>query len=127
LNERPDAPFAAWNDKGGITQNGVRRLLAGFDIRPETVRLNLSKTAKGFARKWFDDAFESYLKTQDENSNTVTSPENIADSGDSPAIIEGECYGPEDAVAANNDGHCYPVTDFKPETVPDTDKEVMLI
>lgn len=127
LNGRPDAPFAAWSNGRGITQNEIRRLVAGFEIRPDTVRLDSSTTAKGYARNWFDAAFESYLKISDENNNTVTTDENIADSGDSPAVTDRECYRQENAVTTNKDEPCYRVTDSKQETAPGTEKEALIL
>lgn len=119
LNGRQDAPFAAWGHGRGIGQNDVRRLLAGFDIRPSTVRLG-EKTAKGYSRNWFDDAFASYLAgTQTESGNTVTNPVNIGDSTLLAPVTDGECYHTENTENTNKDGHCYSVTAENPENGDD--------
>ena len=110
LNERQDAPFTSWNNGKGIGQNEIRRLLGGFDIKPDTVRFG-DKTAKGFKRDWFNDAFAAYLgDPPTETSNTVTTPANIEDSTPIAPVTGSACYRAESAIPTNKDGHCYGVT-----------------
>lgn len=115
LNKREDAPFFAWNNGKGIGQNEVRRLLAGFDVQPRTVRLG-DKTAKGYARDRLQDAFDAYLpQVPVENGNTVTTPENIDDSSTFPSVTSEGCYQPEKCLPTNEHGHCYHVTAASPD------------
>jgi hypothetical protein len=53
-------PWAEWRAGKPISANGVARLLARFDIIPETIRVN-DRTPKGYQRARFDDAFRRYL------------------------------------------------------------------
>jgi hypothetical protein len=124
LNGREDAPFSLWSNGKGIGQNEVRRLLAGFEIQPNTVRLG-DRTAKGYARVWFQGAFDSYLpKFSAANSNAVTTPATIGDSSVLPSVTAGECYQLQTRGEANKDGHCYPVTAANTETAT-AKKELM--
>lgn len=119
LNKREDAPFSSWSNGKGIGQNEVRRLMAGFEVQPNTVRIG-DKTAKGFKREWFQDAFDAYLPAAPvENGNTVTTPANIDDSRAYPPVTREECCRPEKCVPTNKDGHCYHVTAAVPETTPE--------
>ena len=128
LNERVDAPFASWSDGKGISQNEIRRHLDGFEIRPEVIRLDDEKTARGYRLDWFKVAFECYLAENDvSNCNSVTKPMNIDDNSVLPTVTNGECYSSENSIPTNKDGQCYSVTVLKPENTPDTEKEVMLL
>ncbi len=127
LNAREDAPFSSWNDGKGIGQNEVRRHLAGFDIQPSTIRIG-DKTAKGFRRAWFQDAFTAYLPgTPPENGNTVTTLRNIDDSAAFAPVTREQCYRDEKGFPTNKNGHCYPVTAANPKTVSAEVQEVMRI
>ena len=53
-------PWAEWRAGKPISANGVARLLARFDIIPETIRVS-DRTPKGYQRARFDDAFRRYL------------------------------------------------------------------
>ncbi len=121
LNTREDAPFVSWNNGKGIGQNEVRRLLAGFDVQPKTVRLG-ENTAKGFQREWFQDAFDSYLPGNPaQNGNVVTTPQNIDASSAAPLVTSEECYAPEKCPPPNEHGHCYPVTAATPAPAPESE------
>ena len=53
-------PWAEWRTSKPISANGVARLLARFNIIPETIRVS-DRTPKGYQRARFDDAFLRYL------------------------------------------------------------------
>jgi hypothetical protein len=118
LNNLVDAPYSTWHDSRGISQHDIRRLLAGFDIRPATVRLG-AYTAKGYARDWFEDAFAAYLaETSNSAGNAVTTTANIDDSPVLPAVTGSECYQPEKCENPNEDADCYPVTAASTDSAP---------
>jgi len=62
--------WAEWSHSTPISQRQVARLLDPLKIKPHTIRI-AGKTAKGYRREWFDDAFARYLPGSDRN--TVTS------------------------------------------------------
>jgi hypothetical protein len=53
-------PWAEWKAGKPISANGLARLLARLAITPETIRVS-DRTAKGYQRSQFEDAFERYL------------------------------------------------------------------
>lgn len=73
LGSNTDGRFAEWRHGKPITQRQVARLLAPLKIKPETIRIG-SKTAKGYLKEWFDDAFSRYTPLS--IRNTVTCQEN---------------------------------------------------
>jgi putative DNA primase/helicase len=118
LNALVDASYASWGDGRGISQSDLRRHLAGFEIRPATIRLG-AYTAKGYARDWFEDAFAAYLaETPDSAGNTVTTPANIDESRILPPVTGSECYQPEKCENPNEDADCYPVTAASTDSAP---------
>jgi putative DNA primase/helicase len=64
--DEPEAPWAEWNRRayfgGGIEARQIAVLLKPFGIRPGTIRLPDDKTAKGYSREKFEEAFASYLR-----------------------------------------------------------------
>lgn len=118
LNKNEDAPYSAWKEGKGITQNDIRRLMAGFEIRPETVRIGVI-TAKGYALNWFDDAFASYLPEEPSAaSNTVTTPVNIDDHTVLTPVTADACYQPELRQNPNENEVCYSVTPDNVNSAP---------
>jgi Protein of unknown function (DUF3631) len=67
------SPWADWSKGKGLTVNGLSRLLKPFEIAPRTVRLE-DKTAKGYLRESFVDAWDRYLAvvTSQTGFQTVT-------------------------------------------------------
>jgi len=53
-------PWAEWKADKPISANGLARLLARLAITPETIRVS-DRTAKGYQRSQFEDAYERYL------------------------------------------------------------------
>jgi hypothetical protein len=74
-----DRPWAEINKGRPLTKNGLASRLKEFQIRPGTIQLSKgrgARTAKGYYRKAFEDAFERYLpplppETADSNRQTV--------------------------------------------------------
>ncbi len=69
LNAMDDSPWSEINHGKELTTNRLARMLARFDIRPET-RKEGNKSFKGYLTKPFSDAFSRYLQN---NRGTVTS------------------------------------------------------
>ena len=53
-------PWAEWKADKPITTNSLARLLARFQIRPSSIRIE-SNTPKGYLLAQFADAFSRYL------------------------------------------------------------------
>ena len=57
-----DRPWAEWRAGKPISKSGLARQLTPFGIsQPETIRVASDRTAKGYYRSAFEDAFERYL------------------------------------------------------------------
>jgi putative DNA primase/helicase len=58
-------PWAEWGkQRKPLSKNDLARLLRDFRIEPRSIRFNDGKTAKGYYREWFDDAWERYVPPQ---------------------------------------------------------------
>ena len=64
LNALDDRPWSEFNKGRQITKAGLARLLKSFEIFPKTVRFPDDRTAKGYYRADFEDAFARYLPDQ---------------------------------------------------------------
>jgi Protein of unknown function (DUF3631) len=58
-----ESPWGEWFGKP-ISQHAIAKLLAAFDIRPGTVRIDKETTAKGYKREQFADAWTRYLPSE---------------------------------------------------------------
>lgn len=56
-----DRPWGEMNKGRGMTKSILARLLKPFKIFPTTIRLDGDRTAKGYYRSAFEDAFARYL------------------------------------------------------------------
>lgn len=61
LNGLEESPWATWNGGRGMRPQDLARALRPFGIRPRTVRLPDTQTAKGYHPDDFRDALERYL------------------------------------------------------------------
>jgi hypothetical protein len=61
LNEQNgEAPWSGWNNGTGLKARNLSMLLKPFEVKSKTIRIG-DKTAKGYARESFADAFERHL------------------------------------------------------------------
>lgn len=91
---RDDAlPFGEWHEGRGIKPIDVSRLLSPYRIRPRTVRLG-GKTAKGYHREQFKEAWERY--GADFAVTPVTSQQTREDPGFSEPSHDPNCDGSEE-------------------------------
>jgi hypothetical protein len=61
LNADPEMAWPTYNRGQPLSVRQLAKLLAGYDIKPRTVRLDKHKTYKGYYRDDFADAFARYL------------------------------------------------------------------
>lgn len=102
-----DRPWAEYKMGNALTQTSLARLLKRFGILSGTIRLLSGKTAKGYYRRDFDDAFERYLPVQ---PVTTSQPNNDAHCDGSQSVTQVKTVTPSQTSQANKDGHCDGVT-----------------
>lgn len=91
INADEELPFGGWRDGRGLDGRSLSRLLKPYGIgRPTTIRFG-EKTAKGYRREMFLDAWKRYLPA--EAVTTVTSV-----TGESPVTEKASKHGAVTAV-----------------------------
>ena len=110
-----DRPWPEWKRGKPITTRGVARLLARFEIRPQTFRVDAHTTAKGYLREGFKDAFSRYLPDPSvtpsqplspvaySENPSVTPPPNVTDENGRKPAENKECYGVTDEKGGMGD------------------------
>jgi Protein of unknown function (DUF3631) len=82
LADDEEAPWGGWHKGNPISPRALAHLLEPFGVRPKTVRLSSSETARGYARESFEDAWKRYLAPHPPDlSDTTTQPASIEGSG----------------------------------------------
>lgn len=147
LESRPWAEYG--KRQKPLTQNHLAHLLAPFEIAPHTIRMSNGSTAKGYERKDFREAFESYLpKVETErgpsepncpqndsthhpekscaspqnlspNRHTATSQRRVRENGNSQTVTEDACDASKNGRLLNGESGCDAVMDENPETDAD--------
>lgn len=94
LSAIEESPWSEWGRWGRpITPVQIARLLAGFGVRPKTIRIG-DQTAKGYDLEALNDAFARYLPPSDPSHVTKPeAPEGIPPPGGIPATRGSECDG----------------------------------
>ncbi len=117
-----DRPWAEWSKGEPMTAAKLARMLKPFKVTTAgTVRIG-TKTAKGYRRESFTDAWARYLpsdqpfKASHGNNPNETGPETAF----SNRHNENACDASESAVEAHKHSPCYGVTLPKPENDPPT-------
>jgi len=74
LAEDPERPWADWKHGRALTQNQLGRLLSGFGISSETVDIPGLKSAKGYKRARFEEAWVAYcpVKSPSAGKNPIS-------------------------------------------------------
>lgn len=115
MEGRPWAEFG--KSQKPITANQLAKQLHRFGVSPKPVRFGSGPedVKKGYCLADFSEPFDRYLgKTPLSNGYTVTTPENIGDSGDFKELQPESLLPMENSIFPNKDGHCNRVTDGKP-------------
>ena len=60
LNDDEQLPYGGWSDGKGISTRELGKKLAAYKIKAKTIRLG-ERTAKGYERAQFEDAWSRYL------------------------------------------------------------------
>jgi putative DNA primase/helicase len=78
LTDLGDRPWGEWGrSQKPITQRQLARLLSGFRIRPDQIRINIKKT-RGYKLDHFRDTFSRYLPNPGDPSGTSVQPSSDA-------------------------------------------------
>jgi hypothetical protein len=108
-------PWAEYGKSGKhISKNQLAKRLKRFKIVPDTIRIG-GKTAKGYYRRQFQEAWDRYLSPTFQESPSETSQRNNSDeTGTSVAfqgVTETAVLRFENSEKPASNGHCYVVTD----------------
>jgi len=129
LGKMVDRPWAEYGKPPKpITQPGVARILARYEILPKNIRFD-GRVAKGYEREQFTEAWKRYLPPDsvyeergiitlspfpfDLNRYTATTRINVDESRLFESATPGSCSGSENAVSVNKDAPCSGVADEK--------------
>jgi putative DNA primase/helicase len=107
LIEIDERPWAEFKSGKPLTQNSLARLLRRFEILSGTIRLADGKTAKGYHRQGFDDAFARYLPLQ---TGTPSQPNNDRHCDTLESVTPQSDVTLSKSQKLNNRGHCDGVT-----------------
>jgi hypothetical protein len=145
LGEMEERPWVEWGKaQKPITPPQIARLLGKYGISPTTMRLPDERRLKGYQHQDFTEAWELYLppdspqspSTPDSNRDTVTTRDNIEESGVFRSVTPSPCHASENVKTPNKNGLCHGVTVQKsgtgavdglfPTSLPDDEAEVRL-
>jgi hypothetical protein len=79
LAELETAPWGEWSNGKAITQPKLARLLRPFGVMPYTIRIG-DRTAKGYERADFSDAFSRYLPVENFCNPPGSQPQTVTPS-----------------------------------------------
>jgi hypothetical protein len=113
LAEDEEAPWAAWNRGKPMTPHQLSKRLSEFGIKPGAHRIGF-KTAKGYKREQFEEAFKRYLSA-DTPGKSVTrlQASNHAASSDFETVTRSAAVTDQNGLKASNGAGCNHVTDPK--------------
>ncbi len=104
LCEMEERPWNDWNKGRAITTAKIARYLKPYGVHPKTIREGY-KTAKGYERKAFNDAFDRYIPSQNatasqaneikvfKGNERVTNDINVTDQNTRHPAENIDCYG----------------------------------
>jgi hypothetical protein len=109
LNGLDERPWGGWDDGAGLKPRNLAGLLRPFGVRSQTIRLDDAKTAKGYKRDDFEDAFARYLAPGTVTS--VTTQDSSQESTDPMRHNDPSCDGSEEAANPHQQTDVTDVTD----------------
>lgn len=91
LNALEESPWGGWNDGKGMNPRDLAKRLKPYGIEPKVIKLADDKTARGYMRGDFADAWSRYLRDASATDVTdvtptridVTEVTEVADTGES--------------------------------------------
>jgi len=97
LTAREDRPWGEWRRGQKLSSISLSSLLRAFGIKPRTLRFkagSTTRTAKGYERESFEDAFSRYLPAPSRNTRNNTH-NSATDTGYSTRNLGGDVTGSE--------------------------------
>jgi len=122
LTERETSPWGEWSHGKPITKSKLAGLLSKFGITPGTIRISYCKTAKGYYREDFADAWSRYLPQNPlseipqtlnpltSKRNNVTNCTNTSENVNSGSVTPCSCDGRESPQDPTKNEPCDAVT-----------------
>lgn len=111
LAEDDESPWAAWNRGKPMTPHQLSKRLSDFGIKSNTIRINL-RTAKGYQREQFTEAFKRYLSvTTPETSVTPSQPNNHGACSGFAKVTKPAIVTDKNRLQPSSHGACDVVTD----------------
>ena len=107
LNSLEDRPWPEFSGGRPLSKARLARLLGRFHIVPGTIRLPDSRTAKGYYRSAFEDAFASYLPSE---SVTTSQANDDGDCDVFQSVTANQRVTLPKSEKPNNGGRCDVVT-----------------
>jgi hypothetical protein len=111
-------PWAEYRRGKPITQNQLAKVLKPLGIAPEVIKLDGTKTLRGYMLAQFREAFERYTRADaaegDSNRNPVTNAAKQGTSGSFQGVTSEDLVTVRKCKKSNNDGISYGVTVEKP-------------
>jgi putative DNA primase/helicase len=116
LGKLEDRPWPEWGRaQKPITTRQLARLLEGFGVRPETLRID-DWRGKGYRLQALEDAFSRYLPSP---SVTPCQASNDAGLGPIPSVTDGSGVTDGKSRKSAPDKDCHDVTDEEPQAGAD--------
>ncbi|WP_308812086.1 DUF3631 domain-containing protein [Pseudomonas oryzihabitans] len=113
LAEDEEAPWAAWNRGRPMTPHQLSNRLSEFGIKSSTQRIG-PKTAKGYKREQFQEAFNRYLSADTPNTSvTPLQASNHRAYSNSETVTRGITVTGHKELKTSNHADCNDVTDRK--------------
>jgi Protein of unknown function (DUF3631) len=107
-------PWSEINRGKPVTKAGLARLLKPFKVVPGTIRLDGGRTAKGYYRRAFDDAFERYVPCAAFQNVTTSQARKSAALSENQNVTNGNGVTLRNRESANASAGCDVVTDQNP-------------
>ena len=105
-----DRPWPEWRHGKPITTRGVARLLADFEIRSQTIRLDAHNTAKGYL---LDDLKDTFTRYAHDLSVTTSQPNEPVAFSENLSVTTGDDVTDRKGPKPAETNDCDVVTDKK--------------
>jgi len=136
LNQLEGRPWGEWRRGNPISLNGVAKLLKGFGIAPDQMKISGSKF-RGYQKDWFSEPYNRYVQAEKQPTDASTPETNrypgtnggkLPETGTLQPVPDSEGYHPENPEnprkTAASTGVPVGNGDAGPEDVPDDNSDL---